>query len=63
MARKCKECPEKEMENINLENIQVKEEKTYSFPKLWITVVAKNLEEAQEKIKAMVNKDYQTKSI
>ncbi len=63
MPRKCKDCPEKETANIDLENVETQEEKRFSFPRYWISVIAKNLEEAQEKVKAIVNKDYEKKSI
>lgn len=57
MAKKCKNCPEKE----EITEIETKEERKYSFPTLWITVEAKNLEEAQKKVKAMT--EYKNKSI
>lgn len=57
MAKKCKKCPEKE----EIKNVETKEEKKYSFPTLWITVEAKNLEEAYKKVKAMT--EYKDKSI
>lgn len=63
MARKCRDCPEKETANIDLEKVEVQEEKRFSFPKLWVSVVAKSLEEAQEKVKALRSKDYETKSL
>lgn len=63
MARKCRDCPEKETANIDLEKVEVQEEKRFSFPKLWISVMAKNLEEAQEKVKALRSKDYEKKSL
>lgn len=63
MARKCIDCPEKETENIDLEKVEVKEEKRFSFPRLWVSVVAKTLEEAQEKVKALTSKDYEKKSL
>ena len=63
MARKCMDCPEKETENIDLEKVEVKEEKRFSFPRLWVSVVAKTLEEAQEKVKALTSKDYEKKSL
>lgn len=34
MARKCRDCPEKETANIDLEKVEVQEEKRFSFPKL-----------------------------
>ncbi len=57
MAKKCRNCPEKE----EIKEIETKEERKYSFPTLWITVEAKNLEEAQKKVKAMT--EYKNKSI
>lgn len=57
------DCPEKETANIDLEKVEVQEEKRFSFPKLWVSVVAKNLEEAQEKVKALTSKDYSKKSL
>ena len=57
------DCPEKETENIDLEKVEVQEEKRFSFPKLWVSVVAKNLEEAQEQVKALTSKDYEKKSL
>lgn len=57
MARKCNKCPEKE----EIENVETKEERKFSFPTLWITVEAKNLEEAYKKVKALTN--YKNKSI
>ena len=57
MARKCKECPEKE----KIENMKTKKERKFSFPMLWITVVAKNLEEATKKVKALT--EYKNKSL
>jgi hypothetical protein len=38
-------------------------EKTFSFPKLNLSVKAKNLEEAEKKVKALVEWDYENKSI
>lgn len=57
MARKCKNCPEKQ----EIENVKTKETKRFSFPTLWITVEAKNLEEATKKVKALT--EYKDKSI
>ena len=57
MAKKCKNCPEKE----EIKDIQTKEERKYSFPTLWITVEAKSLEEAYKKVKALT--EYKDKSI
>lgn len=57
MARKCNKCPEKE----EITNVETKEERKFSFPTLWITVEAKNLEEAYKKVKALTN--YKNKSI
>lgn len=57
MARKCKNCPEKE----EITNVEAKEERKFSFPTLWITVEAKNLEEAYKKVKALT--EYKDKSI
>lgn len=57
MARKCKKCPERE----EVKNVETKKEKKFSFPTLWITVEAKNLEEAYKKVKAMT--EYKNKSI
>lgn len=34
MARKCIDCPEKETENIDLEKVEVNQEKRFSFPRL-----------------------------
>lgn len=34
MARKCRDCPEKETANIDLEKVEVQEGKRFSFPKL-----------------------------
>ncbi len=63
MARKCMDCPERGTENIDLEKVEVKEEKRFSFPRLWVSVVAKTLEEAQEKVKALKSEDYEKKSL
>lgn len=57
MAKKCKSCPEKE----EITNVETKEERKFSFPTLWITVEAKNLEEAYKKVKALT--EYKDKSI
>lgn len=57
MARKCKKCPERE----EITNVQTRDTKKYSFPSLWITVEAKNLEEATKKVKALT--EYKDKSI
>ena len=57
MAKKCKNCPEKE----EIKNVETKEERKYSFPTLWITVEAKSLEEAYKKVKAMT--DNKNKSV
>lgn len=57
MARKCKKCPERE----EITNVESKTERKYSFPTLWITVEAKNLEEAYKKVKALT--EYKDKSI
>lgn len=57
MARKCKNCPEKQ----EIENTKTKQLKRFSFPTLWITVEAKNLEEATKKVKALT--EYKDKSI
>ena len=45
---------------IEEENV---DEKRYSFPKLNLSVKAKNLEEAERKVKALVEWDYENKSI
>jgi len=43
---------------------EVKEgEKRFNFPRLWLSVMAKSLEEAEKKIKAMTESDYENKSI
>lgn len=57
MAKKCTNCSEKE----EIKNVEARKEKKFSFPTLWITVVAKNLEEAEKKVKAMT--EYEDKSI
>lgn len=57
MARKCKNCPEKE----EIKNVESKQERKFNFPTLWIVVEAKNLEEAYKKVKAMT--EYKNKSI
>jgi len=57
MAKKCKNCPEKE----EIKDIETKEERKFSFPTLWITVEAKNLDEAYKKVKAMT--EYKNKSV
>ncbi len=57
MAKRCKNCPEKE----EIKEIETKEERKYSFPTLWITVEAKNLEEAYKKVKALT--EYKNKSV
>lgn len=38
-------------------------ERRFNFPKLWLSVIAKSLEEAEKKIKAMTESDYDNKSI
>ena len=57
MARKCKKCPERE----EITNVETTSEKKFTFPTLWITVEAKNLEEAYKKVKALT--DYKNKSM
>lgn len=57
------DCPEKETANIDLEKVEVNQEKRFSFPRLWVSVVAKTLEEAQEKVKALKSEDYSKKSL
>ena len=57
MAKKCKNCPEKE----EITNVETKAERKFNFPTLWITVEAKSLEEAYKKVKAMT--EYKDKSI
>jgi len=57
MPKKCKKCPEKE----EIENVKAKQEKRFSFPTLWISVEAKNLEEACKKVKAIT--EYKDKSM
>lgn len=57
MARKCKECPEKE----KIKEVKTKKERKYSFPTLWISVMAKNLEEATKKVKVLI--EYKNKSL
>ena len=57
MAKRCKNCPEKE----EIKEIETKEERKYSCPTLWITVEAKNLEEAYKKVKALT--EYKNKSV
>lgn len=57
MARKCKNCPEKE----EIQNVESKTVRKYSFPALWIVVEAKSLEEAYKKVKAMT--EYKNKWI
>lgn len=57
MAKKCKDCPERQ----EIENVVSKQEKKFSFPTLWIVVEAKSLEEAYKKVKALT--EYKDKSI
>lgn len=57
MPKKCTNCSEKE----EIKNVEAKKVKKFSFPELWIVVEAKNLEEAEKKVKAMI--DYQNKSM
>ena len=62
MAKKvCKDCPEKEIEEIKA--TERRETKKYSFPTLWISVEAKNYEEAWKLVKAILEKEYKNKSI
>lgn len=57
MAKRCKNCPDKE----EITNVETKTERKFSFPTLWITVEAKSLDEAYKKVKAMTQ--YKDKSI
>lgn len=57
MAKRCKNCPEKE----DIKNVESKQERKFSFPTLWIVVEAKTLEEAYKKVKALT--EYKDKSI
>lgn len=57
----CKECPEKEIQEIKA--TEPKAKRKYSFPSLWLVVEAKNLEEAEKKVKAIQEKQYENKSI
>lgn len=62
MAKKvCKDCPEKAVEEIKA--TEPKATRKYSFPSLWLVVEAKNLEEAEKKIKAIQETQYKNKSI
>lgn len=65
MARRCKECPDWKIERA--EKAEIKRSldngmKRFSFPRLWRTVIAKDLEEANEKIKAIADEE-ETKDI
>ena len=55
-CRKCKKVEPEQVITLTLE----KNEKKYTFPKYWISVVAKYLIEAQKKVKML---EYQNKSI
>lgn len=57
MAKKCNDCPEKK----EIKDVETKQVRKFSFPTLWIVVEAKNLEEAQKKVKEMT--EYQNKSL
>lgn len=57
MPRKCKHCDEK----TEITSVETRETRKFSFPTLWITVEAKNLEEAYKLVKAMT--EYKDKSI
>lgn len=57
MAKKCNDCPERD----GIKDVQTKQVRKFSFPTLWIVVEAKNLEEAQKKVKEMT--EYKNKSL
>lgn len=38
-------------------------QKRFSFPKFGLSILAKSLEEAEKKVKALTDKDYENKSI
>lgn len=57
MPKRCKKCPEKE----EIKDVETKQMRKFSFPTLWMSVEAKNLEEAYKKVKAMT--EYKDKSI
>lgn len=59
MPKKCTNCSEKK----EIQNVEARTKKKFSFPTLWIVVEAKNLEEAEKKVKAMTEKQYEDKSI
>lgn len=59
MPKKCTNCSEKE----EIKNVEAKKVKKFSFPTLWIVVEAKNLEEAEKKVKALTEKQYEDKSM
>ena len=64
MPRRCKDCPDSKVETPVKE---IKKEwlpkglKRFVFPKLWKVVIAKNLMEAEEQIKAIKEFNIETK--
>ena len=64
MARKCKECPDGKIETkpMIVKSIKLtKGNKRYVFPKEWKVVIAKDLAEANELVKAMSEVEIETK--
>lgn len=59
MPKKCKECPEEEIKNEEIFDWL----RTFNFPKLWLRVQAKSLEEAEKMVKELTEEDYENKSI
>lgn len=61
MSKKCAlwQCEYKEDKSIVKEKKEW--EKRFNFPRLWMSVIAKSLEEAEKKVKAMT--EYKNKSI
>lgn len=60
MPKRCKNCPD---EKIILNDEIFDWERVFSFPKLWIAVKAKSLEEAEKMVKSLREEDYENKSI
>lgn len=56
----CKKCKKSEPEQVITLTLEAWEKK-FTFPKYWISVIAKSLLDAQKKVKIML--EYQNKSI
>jgi len=61
MVSKCKKGECNVVIDESITEVKKEWEKRFAFPKLWLSVLAKSLEEAEEKIKMIT--EYKNKSI